>query len=290
MEGGTSEEQQEALRRASRRCLEVAHLLADRRRGGPVRVVDMPGGSVRVAARVDLVAADSVGEWAMRYCAVESFPGQVADEAEVKALFAPVLKELDGNIGAIGSFDLAVPPNITEGLDVRRAQRMVAAWVQEKGPKLAIGSAASAQRHVAEGDVPDVPFPVRLSRWQGHQAGGSIRLIRYTPGELDALRHARLRAAFDRTLPTLALWSGEERSAVLVLEELHGVVIDVGPVVEVVRRAASGRHDIPDVVVLIARGADGRALAHVVKDGARWWSAGVKGDDVRGERRAVTGG
>jgi hypothetical protein len=203
-------------------CVVALELLAARRHGGPVEILDRPDRREHRQQAVDLIARDRGGEFAVEHTGLDSFPGQRDEGAWLEQALVPLEAELSGTLGATGTFRLVVPHGALRGMP-RSARAVVLGrvrdWISTTAPTLQIGSPATVPAHSAT--APAELGGVVLQRWPG-PAGGRLVVSRARPDELEALRQLVAATALERKAPKLEQARQGHRTTVLVLEVWSG--------------------------------------------------------------------
>jgi hypothetical protein len=227
-------------------------LLAARRHGGAVEVVDRPDRREHREQAVDLIARDRVGEFAVEHTGLDSFPGQRDEGAWLQQELAPLEADLSGSLGAAGTFRLVVPHGALRGMP-RRARALVVGrvrdWISTTAPTLQIGSPATVPAHSAT--APAELGGVVLQRWPG-PAGGRMVVSRVSPDELEALRQLVAAIALERKALKLEQARQGHRTNVLVLEVWDVVLANAGVVAAAIKEACGQfTGPLPDVIVQV---------------------------------------
>ena len=233
-------------------CVAALELLAARRRGGAVEILDRPDRRERQQQAVDLIARDRVGEFAVEHTGLDSFPGQRDEGAWLEQALVPVEAELSGTLGTAGTFRLVVPHGALRGMP-RRARALVVGrvrdWISTTAPTLQIGSPATVPAHSAT--APAELGGLVLQRWPG-PTDSRLIVSRSQPDELEALRQLVAATALERKAPKLEQARQGRRTTVLVLEIWDVALANAGGVAAAVKEAC-GQFSVPlpDVIVQV---------------------------------------
>jgi hypothetical protein len=102
--------------------------------------------------------------------------------------------------------------------------------------------------------IPDVPFEVRLLRFESLKPGeGGIQIVHTVRGDLDQARSDRLRRACEMKFPKLAGWKRNSGArTILALEENDIQLTNYAIVANTYLPLAQGRADCPDETYLIS--------------------------------------
>jgi len=227
-------------------------LLAARRRGGTVEVLDRQDGRERQEQAVDLIARDRVGEFAVEHTTLDSFPRQQGEGAWLQQELAPLEAELSGTLGVAGTFRLVIPHGALHGMPRRARARVLEQmcdWISTTAPTLQIGSPATAPAHSAT--APAELGGVVLQRWPG-PAGGRLIVSRIPPDELEALRQVVATVVLERKAPKLQQACQGHRTTVLVLEIWDVALANAGVVAAAVTEACGQfTGPLPDAIVQV---------------------------------------
>lgn len=235
-------------------CAFAREILAART-GETIEVTDRPDVVHRSTAAVEELWASPSRRYAVEHTRLESFDGQIGNEARLSRLRVPVQNMLAGRLP--GTYVLAVRSDETKGGRYAEVGRELVRLTVETAPQMEDG-----QTVVLRSDR--VPFSVRLYRRHGNGSRVFLRCI--VAGEGDALRLERARRTFEAKCPKLAAWSGDDLVSVLVLEANDIQLSNVFLVWEAVKQVIAERTDIPDVIIFVETDASPMS-GWVFKDG-----------------------
>jgi hypothetical protein len=161
--------------------------------------VRFPDDENRTTSDVDVLAETNAGYYVLEHTLIQTYPRQVLDGLQFVELLGPLEDELQG-ILPVGDFTLSVGICGVQGAkDTTRIRTLVADWVKEQAPALALEPPGN--RVVGRPD--GVPFDVALMRHLGHV--NRLKVMR--SADLDTLRMPLaecLETAMTRKLPKLA--------------------------------------------------------------------------------------
>jgi hypothetical protein len=239
------------------------------------------GETIEVTARPELdnpgvpaveeLWASPTRRYAVEHTRIESYPGQIRNDARLGRLLGPVRSMLAGRLP--GTFVLAV--DVGEAVKARlpyaAAQHEIVRLALEAAPGLRIGEACRLQS-------PLLPFEIQVKcrRRRGSRLG--IRCVVF--GDGPALRLDRVRRAFDDKCPKLAAWAGKDAVALLILEADDIQLSNVFLVSDAVQTVIAERSDLPDVIVFVETDMSPME-GWVLKDGAHVGDAVPRPNGVR---------
>ena len=195
-----------------------------------------------IPAVEELWSSPSSRCYAVEHTRLESFDGQIENEARLRRLILPARASLADRLP--GTYVLSVLVRETKEARARYEQ------VQEEIVRLTLETAPRMQDgHAVVLQSDRVPFGVQLRGRHGR--GSQVFVHSVITGEGDALRLARVRKAFDDNCPKLAAWSVDGRVSVLVLEANDIQPSNAFLVWEAVKAVIAERTDAPDVIVFV---------------------------------------
>jgi hypothetical protein len=147
--------------------------------------------------------------FAVEHTRVESFSGQIANNARIERLLQPVKEKLTG--GLPGYFLLAVRESETSAARVKfaAAHAEVERLITESAHLVGVGETVTLRSE-------RLPFEMQLTL--RHKNKSALILYSEIEGDPKLLRAERFRKAFDKKCPKLSTWARTDRSSVLVLE------------------------------------------------------------------------
>lgn len=237
-------------------CNFVREILSSRSHE-PLEITARPDRMVRNDLAVEELWDGPSKRFAVEHTRIESFSGQLHNTAWIQQLVSPVRAMLENRLP--GYFELSVREAETTParIDFADAHAEIVRLVLETACKVKDGETAVL---VSEA----LPFKVGLRRRHGN--GSRAVLTTVIEGDLEEMRVARIRRAFDAKCPKLVAWSAEGRASVLSLESNDFQHSNAWLVSEAVRKVLCERSDAPDIVLLVET--DGAPMyGWVLKDG-----------------------
>lgn len=237
-------------------CAFAREILAARTREA-IEVIERPELVHRSIPAVEELWTSSSRRYAVEHTRLESFDGQIENEARLRRLILPVRAMLADRLP--GTYVLTVLVSETKEARARyeQVQEEIVRLTLETAPQMEDGQAVELQSD-------RVPFGVQLRRRHGR--GSQVFVHCVIPVEGDVLRLVRVRRAFDDKCPKLAAWSVDGRVSVLVLEADDIQLSNVSLVWEAVKQVIAGRTDVPDMIIFVET--DGSPMCGwVLKDG-----------------------
>jgi hypothetical protein len=209
--------------------------------GTAVEITAYPDREGRPGKNVEQLWESKTHAFAIEHTLVESFVGQLTDDAKFDKLIAPIEAQLAGNLP--GTYRLGVDVGVSTDARVRYddAQRRIRAAVIEAAPNLAVDKAVTLT-------IEGIPFPVYLSR---RSQDGSKILVRRFVSDVEPSRLDRIRRALADKCPKLLAARTEGRLSILALESNDGALANYNVVGLAVEQALKERDDPPDLVMLV---------------------------------------
>jgi hypothetical protein len=223
----------------------------------PLQVAARPDRVVRNGRAVEELWDGPSRRFAVEHTRIESFGGQFRNMAWIQKLVVPVRAMLDNRLP--GYFELSVREVETTParINFADAHAEIVRLVLETAHQLKDGCTAVL---VSE----KVPFKVGLRRRHGN--GSRAVLTTVIEGNLEEMRVARIRRAFEDKCPKLGAWAEGGRASVLILESSDFQHANAWLVSEAVRQVLDERSDAPDIILLVET--DGAPMyGWVLKDG-----------------------
>ena len=229
------------------------------RTGEPISIASRPELDHRNAKAVEQLWEASLRGYAVEHTRVESFEGQIANDAKTDRLLTPVKKRLAGRLH--GYFVLAVREHETAAtrVDFKFAHREIERLVLAAAERLEVGATDTLRSA-------RLPFEMRLHR--RHNKSSGLVLFSDIEGDPETLRLERFRRAFAEKCPKLSKWATEGRASVLVLESDDYQHANFMLSFDAMEKVLAERTDQPDVVVYVETDASPWS-AWVFKDGER---------------------
>jgi hypothetical protein len=256
-------------------CAFVREII-EARTGELVRVTDRPEVDLRSGEVVEQRWESASLRYAIEHTRVESYDGQIGNEARLSRLIVPVRAMLAGRLP--GTYVLAVLLRETNQARIKYAD------AHEEIVRLTL-DAAPILKNDETVVLPSkrLPFSVRLHRRHGNGSQAFVHCL--IDGDGEALRLERMRRALADKCPKLKEWCADGRTSILVLEANDIQLSNCGVAFEAFRQAVAERDDQPDIVVFVETDG-GPMYGWIFKEGNRF------GDDVpmRGGHHCYTEG
>lgn len=194
--------------------------------------------------------------YALEHTGIEPFDGHLKLEAEARHHFEPIKTALT-DIVSNDIIELHVPAKAMLGrskADVAQIQTAIITWVRQQAPALERRSYANYIGDIRWVSVPDVPFAVRLFRFENlTPKSGWIQVVHSLGSNREQERMDRLRRACDKKFPKLAAWKRKHGArTVFVLEENDIQLTNYAVVADTYTPLAQGRPDRPDETYLVS--------------------------------------
>jgi len=202
--------------------------------------------------------------YAVEHTRLESYGGQIENEAKLRRLMLPVREFLIGRLP--GSHVLAVRVSETQAARIKyeEAHKKIIELTLQAAPKL-------KDEETIVLPSTKLPFTVQLHRRHGN-GGSHVAVHCLIEGDGEDLRLQRMRRALNDKCPKLAAWCGDGRTSVLVLEANDIQLSNAFVAFDAFKQAIAERNDQPDIVVFVET--DGCPMYGWIKEGDRL------GDDV----------
>jgi hypothetical protein len=201
---------------------------------------------------VELVCTIGQARYALEHTKLQSYPDQIQDGVHFSDALEVLELELLGQLPKIGWFMLVVPSNAFVGLSTDKAiciRKNIAAWIVRVAPTMTLSSRGDAG--LTE-KVDGVPFDVSLYATVGPQDSlGELKIARYAPSGVDALRLNEIGKTLTKKLPKLKAWSEEGVNTVLVLETEDGSLTNHGKALDGLKHHLPLHGYFPDYVFFI---------------------------------------
>jgi hypothetical protein len=234
-DGRTRSEFQDAV------CAFVREILTART-GEAVQLTNRPDLEHRRIPAVEELWESPSRRYAVEHTRIESFEGQIENDAKLKRLLVPVRSMLAGQLP--GTFVLTVPVRET------KSARVGYTFAHREIVRLAL----QAAHQLTDGETTTLRsdrLPFKLEFHKRHGKGSQVFLHCVIEGDGDALRLDRLQRAFAEKLPKLRNWAADGRTSVLVLESDDIQLANVFAIFSAVKQALEAHSDQPDMIVLV---------------------------------------
>jgi hypothetical protein len=216
-------------------CAFVREIL-EARTGETIAVTDRPERVNRSDPVVEELWASESHRYAVEHTLLESYGGQLANEAKLRQLILPVREFLVGRL--LGSHVLAVRVSETA------VARMKYAEAHKEIIELTLAAAATLKdEQTVVLPSTKLPFAVQLHRRHGN--GSHVAIHCLIEGEGEDLRLHRMRRALKDKCPKLVAWARDGRTSVLALEANDIQLSNVFVAFAAFKQALAERDDIP---------------------------------------------
>jgi hypothetical protein len=207
-----------------------------------------------VGKPVEIVFMLGDQHYAMEQTLIEPFEGHMQLNAQAEAHFGPIVEALKGKLPE-QFFELHIPIKAMiacKKQEIAGIQTAIASWVEQVGPGLPIKRVYDYIGDIAPTNIPGVPFPVTLYRFDGLMPRLQVvhQLVSETRAEDQLNRIAR---ACENKFPKLADWKEKKNSrTILVLEDNDIQLTSITNVSDAFAQIVKNRNDIPDETYLVA--------------------------------------
>jgi hypothetical protein len=209
--------------------------------GAPVTVTGQPDREDRSKKNVEELWAAGTNSFAIEHTLLESFVGQLVDDAKFVKLIAPLEQLLAGQLP--GTYSLTVEAGVSAASRLRydQAHRLMCAAILRTAPTLAVGASIELAHE-------RIPFPFFLYR---RSEKGSRILVRRSVSDVEPSRLDRVRRALEAKCPKLKEASVDDRVSVLALESNDIALANYNVVGLAVKQALAERSDCPNIVFVV---------------------------------------
>jgi hypothetical protein len=244
-------------------CAFVREII-EARTGEPVRITDCPEQDYRSRKVVEERWESRSHRYAVEHTRLESYAGQIENEAKLRRLIVPVRDLLVGRLAGSHVLTVQFSETQTAKINYADAHKEILTLTLEAAPKLKDGETIV---------LPStrLPFMVRLHR--RHGKGSHVAVHCFIEGNGEELRLERMRRALTDKCPKLAAWAADGRKSVLVLEADDIQLSNSEVAYEAFKQAIAEHKDQPDIVVFVETDG-GPMYGWMFKEGDRF------GDDV----------
>jgi hypothetical protein len=192
--------------------------------------------------------------FALEHSGIEPFEGHLQLEANFERHLLPIRAEIVDALPDTKGLRLSIPADAfynKRGAEVARIRRSVVDWVKEIAPETSAPKVGRRAQVVTAGIEEGLPFTVSLSRRAVDHRPFSI--VAAVPENLEELRAARVRRAYDDKCPKLANWKKLNGArSVLILEENDIFVTREDLVMDAILQVDQRYPDRPDEVWLVS--------------------------------------
>jgi hypothetical protein len=192
---------------------------------------------------------------AVEHTGIEPFSGFMQMNAEAARHFDPIRQAAMNTVPANSMVELHIPVNAFQGRplkEIRQMQSALAHFIADAAAKLPMRKSYEYIGDIGPTNVPGVPFPVTLYRFESLGIGPSVQIVHRASRATEA-RTDRLREACEKKFPKLARWKADDNArTVLVLEDNDIQLTNPTNVAEAFLQIARSRNDVPDETYLIS--------------------------------------
>jgi len=194
---------------------------------------------------------------ALEHTAIEPFAGHVQMEAQAEQRYVPISTALKDAVGGDALFELHMPVNAFQdrkASEVPAIQQAIIGWVKATAPAVPKRPYPDYKGNaVGPVQIPGVPFPVSLYRFEPPIIPGQHFQIRHVVTDHEKQRADRMKEAVDRKFPKLAAWKRDNKAkTIFVLEQNDIQLTNPAIVTETFLPLAAARQDRPDETYLVA--------------------------------------
>jgi hypothetical protein len=258
--------------------IEAVVAFLEKQFGEPLTSLRWHDKEVRNSKAVELLADGPTRGFAIEHTRLNSFEGQIGDDAQLIEKLWPIVPILGGSVP--GRFELAIQAGAISKLNRQRlpvALAEIVVWIRTVAGTL-------QPRRESEDDedgtfsvaarLPNVPFELQLTRLSSR--GSEVFIARQLPPNWKTQHSEDVARALAMKNPKLAQ-SAEGRVRLLVLETRDFQLQNAAAVGRALEQAASARTDMPELVYLVETDFGSWHL-YVLKDGDAY--ATKRSDDV----------
>ena len=206
-----------------------------------LEITDYPDREDRSGKSVEQRWASKTHRFAIEHTLVESFVGQLTDDAKFVKLIAPIEEMLAGRLPGTYGLGVDVGASTDARLRYDEAQKQICAAVLEAAPDLPVGKALTLK-------IENIPFSVHLFR---RSRDGAKILVRRFVSDVEASRLDRVRRALADKCPKLSAARQDGRLSILALESNDIALANYNVVGLAVQQALQDRNDAPDLVIVV---------------------------------------
>ncbi|MGD9542722.1 MAG: hypothetical protein AB7F41_11965 [Methylocystis sp.] len=211
-------------------------------------------------APVELVCEIGSRLFAIEHTRIEPFERLEKLKNEAPKHFKAVEDAIATIVPANEVWELQVPALAFQGLrkqkNIPTIQRALQSWITREAPALAKRRYGDYRQPLVQssGLIPDVPFEVRLFRFEcPPEVGGRMQSVHIFQGDLDASRKQRMNRACKEKFPKLAWWKKNKSArTVFLLEDADILLTNEIIVAETYLSITAARTDVPDETYLLS--------------------------------------
>jgi hypothetical protein len=210
-------------------------------------------------APVDLVCEIGRRLFAIEHTGIEPFDGLVKLNNQAPEQLKPI-EAISAIVPPNEVWELQVPALAFQRLRKQRnittIQTALKNWITRVAPALAKRRYGDYRRPLVQppGSIPDVPFEVRLYRFEcPPEVGGRMQTVHIFQGDLNASRKQRMSRACKKKFPKLAWWKNNKNArTILLLEDADIFLTNEIIVAETYLSITAARADVPDETYLLS--------------------------------------
>jgi hypothetical protein len=206
-------------------------------------------------AAIELTCKINGKLFAFEHSGIEPFEGHMQLEAQAEKYLAPIENQVVGLLPPEDRFDLHLPFDAMlgrSGREIASIHRAIVEWVAKTAWSLqAAPSGRRAVPAVADSQH-GIPFRVLLSRRKADGLPGKFVIYHVAPEDTETHRVARVRRAYTKKCPKLAVWKARGARSVLILEENDILITRHDLVFDAVEQVEIGWPNKPDEIWLVS--------------------------------------
>jgi hypothetical protein len=151
--------------------------------------------------------------YVVEHTGIEPFNGLLRLNNQADQHFGPIIAAISAIVPNDEVYELCVPAKVLQGKkreEIQQIQGALMAWIAQTAPALPKRRYADYRETPPPANVPSVPFPVELIRFEGVIPGWNRLQIKHNvkgnPQERHEQREQRMRQACDTKFGKLAAW------------------------------------------------------------------------------------
>lgn len=212
--------------------------------------------SINHAHPVELTWKFGTQLYALEHTGIEPFDEHMRLTAESPHHFDPIKSALT-DILKKDILEIHVPAKAMQKrskAEIVQIQNALIDWIRRKVPELRTRSYADHIGDIPWETVPNVPFSIRLFRFENlTKSSGWVKIVHVLNGNLDQQRSDRLQRACDKKFPKLAAWKRNHGArTILVLEDNDIQLTNYEAVAKAYIPLALKRNNRPDETYLVS--------------------------------------
>ena len=225
--------------------------------------------------------------FAFEHMGIEPFERLAELEAKAAAHFRPIQERLHGVLPSTEHYELQLPVGATldlKGQKLRRAQDAIVDWVAATAPTPPLVRRTNYAIPLRYATIPGVPFQVFLARASLGFSPGELPITHLVERNREDQRVSRIRRAYEKKCPKLAVWQQHGARSILILEENDVQMTNHFLVAEAVHGVERTVQQKPDKIYLLSSATDAfwslwalRIVDHIFED------LSIHGDSITAE-------